>query len=240
MTTQVKLLRAIETKEIERLGGNNKKVLDFRLIAATSRDLPTKVINGEFREDFFYRISTIVIRIPPTSRDLPTKVINGEFREDFFYRISTIVIRIPPLRERKEDLEGMIHFLLKKAQEENGIRIDRIEDKVWEFLMNYDYPGNVRELKNTLDRMVVLSQDHVITTEGIPILYNLKRMTPVTTYSAHQLVTWKEFKRRSEKEYLEWALRQTDWNISAASRELSLSTRQIFNKINEYDIEKPF
>ena len=209
MTTQVKLLRAIETKEIERLGGNNKKVLDFRLIAATSRDLPTKVINGEFREDFFYRISTIVIRIPP-------------------------------LRERKEDLEGMIHFLLKKAQEENGIRIDRIEDKVWEFLMNYDYPGNVRELKNTLDRMVVLSQDHVITTEGIPILYNLKRMTPVTTYSAHQLVTWKEFKRRSEKEYLEWALRETDWNISAASRELSLSTRQIFNKINEYDIEKPF
>lgn len=209
LTTQVKLLRAIETKEIERLGGNNKKVLDFRLIAATSRDLPTKVINGEFREDFFYRISTIVIRIPP-------------------------------LRERKEDLEGMIHFLLKKAQEENGIRIDRIEDKVWEFLMNYDYPGNVRELKNTLDRMVVLSQDHVITTEGIPILYNLKRMTPVTTYSAHQLVTWKEFKRRSEKEYLEWALRQTDWNISAASRELSLSTRQIFNKINEYDIEKPF
>ena len=94
--------------------------------------------------------------------------------------------------------------------------------------------------ENTLDRMVVLSQDHVITTEGIPILYNLKRMTPVTTYSAHQLVTWKEFKRRSEKEYLEWALRQTDWNISAASRELSLSTRQIFNKINEYDIEKPF
>ena len=209
LTTQVKLLRAIETKEIERLGGNNKKILDFRLIAATSRDLPTKVINGEFREDFFYRISTIVIRIPP-------------------------------LRERKEDLEGMIHFLLKKSQEENRIRIDRIEDKVWEFLMNYDYPGNVRELKNTLDRMVVLSQDHVITTEGIPILYNLKRMTPVTTYSAHQLVTWKEFKRRSEKEYLEWALRQTDWNISAASRELSLSTRQIFNKINEYDIEKPF
>lgn len=50
--------------------------------------------------------------------------------------------------------------------------------------MNYDYPGNVRELKNTLDRMVVLSQDHVITTEGIPILYNLKRMTPVTTYSS--------------------------------------------------------
>ena len=65
--------------------------------------------------------------------------------------------------------------------------------------MNYDYPGNVRELKNTLDRMVVLSQDHVITTEGTRSSITLKRMTPVTTYSAHQLVTWKEFKRRSEK-----------------------------------------
>ena len=103
LTTQVKLLRAIETKEIERLGGNNKKYLDFRLITATSRDLPTEVLNGTFREDFFYRVSTIVIRIPP-------------------------------LRERKEDLEGMIHFLLKKAQEENEIRIDKIEDKAWEFL----------------------------------------------------------------------------------------------------------
>ena len=100
LTTQVKLLRAIETKEIERLGGNNKKYLDFRLITATSRDLPTEVLNGTFREDFFYRVSTIVIRIPP-------------------------------LRERKEDLEGMIHFLLKKAQEENEIRIDKIEDKAW-------------------------------------------------------------------------------------------------------------
>lgn len=209
MTTQVKLLRAIETKEIERIGGNNHKVLDFRLITATSRDLPTEVINGSFREDFFYRISTIVIRIPP-------------------------------LRERKEDLEGMIWFLLKKCQEENGIRIDKIEDNVWDFLMNYDYPGNIRELKNTLERMVVLSRDHVITTEGIPILYNLKRVNPVSTYNAHELLSWKDFKKRSEKEYLEWALRQTNWNISAASRELSLSTRQIFNKINEYDIEKPF
>ena len=134
----------------------------------------------------------------------------------------------------------MIHFFLQKAQEENGIRIDRIEDKVWEFLMNYDYPGNIRELKNTLDRMVVLSQNHVITTEGIPILYNLKRMAPVSSYATHELITWKEFKRRSEREYLEWALRQTNWNVSAAARELSISTRQIFNKINEYNIEKPF
>lgn len=209
LTTQVKLLRAIETKEIERLGGNNKKKLDFRLITATSRDLPSEVLNGNFREDFFYRISTIVIRIPS-------------------------------LRERREDLEGIIHFLLEKAQEENQIRIDRIEDKAWEFLVSYDYPGNIRELKNTIDRMVVLSQDHVITTEGIPILYNLRRTAPASSYSTHELISWKEFKRRSEREYLEWALRQNNWNVNATAKLLNISSRQIFNKINEYNIEKPF
>ena len=70
--------------------------------------------------------------------------------------------------------------------------------------INYDYPGNVRELKNTIDRMVVLSENHVITTEGIPILYNLKRISPVSSYPTNELVSWKEFKRRSEREYLEW------------------------------------
>lgn len=209
LTTQVKLLRAIETKELERLGGNNKKILDFRLITATSRDLPAQVIDGSFREDFFYRISTIVIRIPP-------------------------------LRERKEDLEGMIEFFMRKAQEDNGIRIDRIEEKALDFLYNYDYPGNIRELKNTIERMVVLSKDHVITSEGIPILYNLRPTNRVSTYSLREMVTWKEFKHQSERDYLEWVLHQTNWNVTAAARELAISTRQIFNKINEYNIEKPF
>ena len=99
--------------------------------------------------------------------------------------------------------------------------------------MNYDYPGNVRELKNTLDRMVVLSQDHVITTEGIPILYNLKRMTPVTTYSAHQLVTWKEFKRRSEKEYLERKNRFDSGRVAAENKLKELTETHIASGVDE-------
>ena len=120
LTTQVKLLRAIETKRIERIGGNNSKQLDFRLITATNRDLVAKVRNSTFREDFFYRISTA-------------------------------------LKERKEDLVDMIHFFLEESQRVNQIRIDRIDEKAWDFLINYDYPGNIRELRNHVDRMVVLS-----------------------------------------------------------------------------------
>lgn len=211
LTTQVKLLRAIETKRIERIGGNNSRLLDFRLIAATNRDLVSKV------------------------RD-------QTFREDFFYRISTIVIRIPSLKERREDLVDMIHFFLEESQRVNQIRIDRIEEKAWDFLVNYDYPGNIRELKNHVDRMVVLSKNHVITTEGIPILYNLKVTDdshPSVPIPRSGLVPWREFKRLSEKEYLQWALNQMGWNISATACRLELSARQLFNKINEYNLENP-
>ena len=141
MTTQVKLLRAIETKEIERLGGNNKKILDFRLIAATSRDLPTKVINGEFREDFFYRISTIVIRVPA-------------------------------LRERPEDLPDLIEYVIRKSSEEHHIPILGIDPEPLEFLNTYSYPGNIRELKSIIERMVVLSEQNIITKAGIPLMFS--------------------------------------------------------------------
>lgn len=209
LTTQVKLLRAIETKRIERIGGNNSKQLDFRLITATNRDLVAKVQDGTFREDFFYRISTIVIRIPP-------------------------------LKERREDLVDMIHFFLEESQRANQIRIDRIDEKAWDFLINYDYPGNIRELKNHVDRMVVLSKNHVITTEGIPILYNLHtsgERTSASAFSQSGIIPWREFKRRSEKEYLQWVLDQMGWNISAAAAKLQISARQLFNKINDYDLE---
>lgn len=211
LTTQVKLLRAIETKRIERIGGNNSKLLDFRLITATNRDLVSKVRNQTFREDFFYRISTIVIRIPS-------------------------------LKERTEDLVDMIHFFLEESQRVNQIRIDRIEEKAWDFLINYDYPGNIRELKNHVDRMVVLSKNHVITAEGIPILYNLKVTddnSSISTYAQSGIVPWREFKRSSEKEYLQSALNQMGWNISATASKLEISARQVFNKINEYNLENP-
>lgn len=210
LSTQVKLLRAIETKEIERIGGNAKKRIDFRLITATNQDLMAKV------------------------RD-------HSFREDFFYRISTIVIRIPPLRERREDLIDMIHFFLEESQRANEIRIDSIEDAAWDFLCNYEYPGNIRELKNTIDRMVVLSRDHIIGTEGIPILYNIHLQPPQAAKAGLQFEAvqpWRKFKAETEKAYLQYVLRQMGWNMTATAQKLELSTRQLFNKMREYGISR--
>ena len=209
LTTQVKLLRAIESKEIEKIGSNDRKQINFRLLTATNKDLSEEVRKNAFREDFFYRISTIVIRIPP-------------------------------LRERKEDLEDMIWFFLKETQLENNIHIHDIDSSVWTFLMNYEYPGNIRELKNTIDRMVVLSEDGVITREGIPLLYNLHKKDSDQSFDTafDDLVTWKDFKSVTEKNYLTRVLNETNGKVNEAYKILGISTRQIFNKIAEYSIPR--
>lgn len=209
-TTQVKLLRVLETKKVERLGSNMERLIDFRLISATNKDMVNMVLNNSFREDFFYRISTIVIRVPP-------------------------------LRERPEDLDALINFLLIKAQDENNIKINCIEPEAQEFLHNYDYPGNIRELKNIIDRMVILSVDGAITKDGIPILSNIHRGY-VTAGSQEdtfdKIIPFRDFKRESESRYIQWVLSKTESNVAEAARKLELSSRQLFNKINEYGIKK--
>lgn len=209
MMAQLRLLAAIEERSYEQ-GSDGKRQLSCRLISSTSKDFSKKIIGDNINEGFYYRISTICIRIPA-------------------------------LRERKEDLVDLIQFFLDKAQKENNIRIDTIEDKAWQFLTSYEYPGNIWELENTLSRMVVLSSNHTITGEGIPILFNLKREAKkdLGMELPDSVLTWKEFKAVSEKRFLESVLMSMGWNISATAKKLNMSSRQIFNKINEYNIEKP-
>lgn len=208
MITQVKLLRAIETKVIERIGSNTPRPIEFRLLSATNKDLVAEVAAKRFREDFFYRISTIVIEVPP-------------------------------LRKRREDLEDIINFFLVRSQAENRRSIYKIEPEVYHFLMEYDYPGNVRELRNIVDRMVVLSEKGIINKKCLPVLYDLKT-EPLLSKPAGktypELIPWKDFKRESERDYLKWVLEQVGGNVTEAARALQLSTRQLFNKINEYQL----
>ncbi len=210
LNTQIKLLRVLETKEIERIGSNTPKSVDFRLISATNVDIKDAILSNKFREDFFYRVSTIVISIPP-------------------------------LRERPEDLNGLIEYFFNKAAEANGVQLFHIENEVNEFLHNYDYPGNIRELKNIIDRMVVFSDNGIITADGLPIMHSFYTANTPTKTSGHRfnkVISFQDFKHASEKEYLTWVLEQTNGNVAEASRKLQISTRQLFNKINALEIKK--
>lgn len=207
LTTQVKLLRTIEQKKIQRLGSNDERNVDFRLISATNIDLKTAVATHKFREDFFYRINTIVIPVPA-------------------------------LRERREDLEALIDYMLMRSQEEHGIEIHNILPSVTKFLKDYHYPGNIRELKNIIDRMVVLSDNGVITEDGLPIMFDIEASNNHQNhYHFGELKTLKSFQQDSESLYLEWVLSLYDGKVQKASEALNITSRQLFNKIKAYGLK---
>ncbi|MDW7672718.1 MAG: sigma-54 dependent transcriptional regulator [Bacillota bacterium] len=205
--TQVKLLRVLESKSIERIGSNQPITLDFRLVSATNTDLEECVALGGLREDFFYRISTIVIRIPP-------------------------------LRERKEDLESLISFFVRMAEEEHGIAISGMDDEVAHFLMAYDYPGNVRELKSIIERMVVLSDKGRLVKDGLPICTNYRLHGKIDhNKEATMIKPLREKRREFEETYIRRVLEHCGGNITEAAKKLQISRRQLFNKLAEYEAD---
>ena len=136
---QVKLLRFLQEREFQRLGGNQTLRADVRIISATNRDLDAWVKAGAFREHLYYRLKVVTIDLPP-------------------------------LRERKEDIPPLIDHFLRKYAKENGKVIKGISSEARDLLIKYDYPGNVRELENILERAVVIGRDEIISVEDLPFL----------------------------------------------------------------------
>ncbi len=200
-STQVKLLRTLESKKIERIGGNQSISVDFRLLCATNKDMKSAIESGLFREDLFFRVSTIIIDIPP-------------------------------LRSRREDLPALIEFFFTQSSRELDREIAGIDDDVMDALMNYDYPGNVRELKNMIERLVVLSEDGQVKKK---YLFNDSSVVE-TIDSEAEIRPLKEVRKEMEAEYISEALAVCQQNVTKTAKKLSISKRQLFNKINEYHL----
>lgn len=203
LNTQVKLLRAIENKTIERIGSNKSISTNIRLVSATNRK-----INEEIK--------------------------NGKFREDLYYRINTITIEVPPLRERKEDILILINFFLKQMQNEMKKKIIEVEDGLIDLLVKYDYPGNIRELKNIIERLVVLSDNGVIRKRDLP---DLNMIYDENLEDNKNIKSLKDVRSIAEHKYIKLVLERCNGNISEAARVMDISRRQLFNKLVEYGIK---
>jgi DNA-binding NtrC family response regulator len=136
-SVQVKILRFLQDREFQRLGGNQSLHSDVRIVSATNRDLETRV-----RE--------------------------GAFREDLFYRLNVVTMVIPPLRERREDIPVLIDHFLSRFASDNVKEINGMSSEARDMLLKYDYPGNVRELENIIERAVVICRAPVISLEDLP------------------------------------------------------------------------
>lgn len=200
LSTQIKLLRVIENRAIEKIGSNLSTPVDFRLITATNKSI-TKLIS------------------------------EGLFREDFYYRINTIIIEIPPLREHKEDIYSLASSFIAMASKQMNKEIHTIEPAVWDYLKQYDYPGNVREFKNIIERLVVFSENGVISKDDLLI-----HEVPATDFEGDQ--TLKAFRSAIEKKYIETVLEKNNFSMTKTANVLGITRRQLQNKVNEYEIQK--
>jgi two component, sigma54 specific, fis family transcriptional regulator len=175
------------------------------------------------------KINIDVRLISATNQNIDEYIKNGTLREDFLYRINGIILNIPPLRERPEDIEKFIAFFIKKFEIELKKKIEYIDEKTIEFLKNYHYPGNIRELKNIIERLMVL-------TEGNSICFNdTKNYIQYTKNSISNFnESLKDARSQFEIEFIKSKIQKCDGDLSETAKVLNITKRQLNNKILEY------
>jgi len=214
--TQVRLLRVIQEREFTPLGDTMPVKVDVRIIAATNVDLKEAVKNGTFREDLYYRLSVVPVELPP-------------------------------LRQRREDILPLAQHFIRKYSEENGRHIsENPAPEVLSLLENYNYPGNVRELENIIERAVVISQTDEITVECLrPEVRDPEKafeMIKATEGSAGDIdisrgVNFYDEVKRFEIDLIRRALDQTGGHQSRAARLLGLNATTLNSKIKSYNLD---
>ena len=208
---QAKLLRVLQERQFRRVGGRELIDMDVRLLAATKRN-PLRAVNEKI------------------------------FREDLYYRLNTIPIELPPLRNRKEDIPLLIQEFIKGSSYLTNSNEDiHIENEAVNALMNYDWPGNIRELRNIIERLCILSSGNCITPNDIPEEIRHAEASFSIDSSWFNELCFKEAKEKwiesFEKEYITNALKKVDGNISKASEQSNVNRRTFHRLIHKYDID---
>ncbi|MCC2582418.1 sigma-54-dependent Fis family transcriptional regulator [Campylobacter coli] len=188
---QAKLLRALQEKEITRLGSTKSIKIDVRIISATNANLQDKIDNGEFRSDLYYRLNTVPINIPP-------------------------------LRERKEEILGIAQKVLENTCKEYELEMKKLSQEAQKALLEYNFPGNIRELISIVQRACILSEGLEISEQDLFL----------------EARSVKKDVKNLEKELLEQILEQCEFDKEKASNKLGMSIENLNNKIKQYKIKE--
>ncbi len=170
--------------------------------------------------------------ISASNQDLAQMVEEDEFRQDLFYRINVIDLHIPPLRERKEDIPILVNSILTRLSEENGVAIPRIEREALKKIYNHPFPGNVRQLENTIEHAMALCDEGTIGLEDLHLPE--PSSTPLEIGENQSL---EEYLEQVERQIITKALDETHWNRTAAAKKLGLSFRALRYRLSKLGIE---
>ena len=202
-TLQVKLLRVLQERTFEPVGSSKTQHVDVRVIAATNQDLE-KLIEER------------------------------RFREDLYYRLHVLPIRIPPLRERPDDIPLLVHHFVDVANQERDTRIDGVTDQAMEQLVAYDWPGNVRQLENLMERMAILQRTGDIDVDQLPPEVAMARSTiALAPRVPPEGLSFNAVVDQVETDMILQALEQTKWNKNRAAALLGLNRTTLLEKIKK-------
>jgi DNA-binding NtrC family response regulator len=184
-----------------------------------------------------------------THRDLKQRVQAGLFREDLYYRLAVVPLEVPPLRERPEDIPALCELFLTQAARDLKVPLRRVSTDATRTLMRYDFPGNIRELRNLVERACILSTADEITSEHFPVavkaredgnaIYTAKRITPnEVAEMLPETLDLREFLTSLEKALIQRALDATKGAQAEAARRLGLSRSDVSYKLGKHNIER--
>jgi len=198
-STQIKLLRVLQEGEFERVGGNKTIRVNIRIIAASNRDLQEAVKRGGFREDLYYRLN----------------VVN---------------IKLPPLRDRRDDIPFLINFFIEKYNQRYHMKVKGVSQKAMNLLTDYEWTGNVRELENSIESILVINSPEVIDIKHLPQeMRDFKEKPEVIPIKIGTPL------EEVEKEMLIQTLRATKGNKRKAAQLLGINVRTIHRKMGEIE-----
>jgi two-component system response regulator AtoC len=177
--------------------------------------------------------------ISTTTRNLEREIQSGRFRRELYFRIVGICLRLPALRERKDDVRGLMEFFLEKHALEMGRKIPALGDEEMELLLNYEWPGNIRELGNLARKMVALGQSQTAMSELKRPVVATRSKTAEFGRNESLKVVARAASRVAERELILKALERTHWNRKQAAKELQVSYKALLYKIKQMDVDGP-
>ena len=213
LSTQAKVLRALQEQQFTRVGGTKLMKVDVRVLAASNKDLEKEI--GK-----------------------------GQFREDLYYRLNVVPIVVPPLRERREDIPALVQHFMKLHAEEQGLRMKDVSPEAMGVFQQYDWPGNIRELRNLIERLMIMVPGFTI--EAAQATLSLQGRTTGAVSagpSAAPLLLTKSYdslrdaRNAFEKDYISRKLREHHWNISRTADDLKIERSHLHRKIKLLDVE---
>ncbi len=176
--------------------------------------------------------------IAATNKDLEREIADGRFREDLYYRLNVVPVEVPPLRERREDIEPLVVYFLQQFAQRDGLPRRGIANEALTRLAELEWAGNVRELRNTVERLVILASGPTISVADVDRLVGKRVVESGGLGSLTECRTFEEFKDAAERAFLLAKLRVFDWNVSETARSLEMPRSNLYKKIERYTLAR--